>query len=153
MEPAEQGEVGEGVPAAVFAVHEVVDVAAGGGQVTAGEPAVQVPQADGAAQVDGDGVEGAGDVEGEADRGGGGAGQAGAEQGGADGRAGQQGDGLAEEAVPVRGGGGVGRVAWSAGRARWCRRLPSTWPVMTGWMTASQLAAGTTAALPCRRRG
>jgi hypothetical protein len=30
VEAAEQGEVGEGVPAAVFAVDEVVDVAAGG---------------------------------------------------------------------------------------------------------------------------
>ena len=69
VEPAEQREVGEGVPAAVFPVHEVVDVAAGGGGVAAGEPAVLVPQADCAAEVDGDGVEGAGDVERQADGG------------------------------------------------------------------------------------
>jgi len=62
VEAAEQDEVGEGVAAAVFAVGDVVDFAAGGGQVAAGEPAVLVSFADCSAQVDGDGVDGGGDV-------------------------------------------------------------------------------------------
>jgi hypothetical protein len=49
VEPAEQDQVGEGVPAAVFAMLQVVDVAGGGRLVAAGEAAVPVAGADGAA--------------------------------------------------------------------------------------------------------
>jgi len=67
VEPAEQGEVGQGVPAAAFAVLDVVDFAAGGGQVAAREPAVLVAFADRASQVHRDGVEGGGDIQRQAD--------------------------------------------------------------------------------------
>src|SRR5215510_11246173 len=111
VEAAEQGEVGQGVPAAVFAVLDVVDFAAGGGQVAAGEPAVPVAFADRAAQVDGDGVDGGGDVQRQADGCGGDAGGAAAEPGGPAVRAGQQRDGLGEHVSPGGvPGGGVHRV-------------------------------------------
>ena len=90
----------------------MVHVAAVGGHVAAGEAAVLVAFADGAAQVHGDGVVAAGDVQRQAEGGGGPAGELVAEQGGAAAGPGQQGDGLLDEgSVPVRGGRGGGELA------------------------------------------
>src|SRR5215469_12985775 len=101
VEPAEEGEVGQGVPAAVFAVLDVVDFAAGRGQVAAREPAVPVAFADGAAQVHRNGIDSGGDVQRQTDGGSGDPGGAAAQPGSPAGRSGQQRDGPGEH-VPVR---------------------------------------------------
>ena len=62
VEDAERAAVRDRRLAAVGAVVQVVDVAAGCGGVAAGEAAVPVPAGDGAADVHGDGVGGGADV-------------------------------------------------------------------------------------------
>src|SRR5258708_39363313 len=62
VEAAEQGQVPQGVPSAVFAGGDVVDLAPGGGHVTPGEPAVLIAFADCSSQVEGDGVGRGGEV-------------------------------------------------------------------------------------------
>jgi len=102
VEPAQEHQVGQGVPATVFAVGDVVHFATGRGQVTAREPAMLIPLTHRAAQVHRDGVNGRGDVQRQADRRHRNAGGAAAQPGRPPGRIGHQRDGLGEH-VPERG--------------------------------------------------